>query len=344
MPRRIPLIVALVAVAACARAPVSDEVTVEFARGSEMAVVTAATYYDLQASNAAAISRIESARAAAVSSTDPWSYRFGRVTPEVDTVTFRKNRGALESVVRSVRIPATDLQQVFSDTNITVNVLHGAGWSELSFYPGTNSRATRQQQLELNTALTAWSAAVARYYTAVDHLYTYLNANPQRASYVFEYMLGEKGVDGAEPVVLEEEQPFVDAVRTAMEEIAARMDDDEGRADTFAEEADLVYNPFPGRMTITLPGEVISSEGFTKAKEGSMVVEPVDLFAALTALEGRWVEPDPLVALLREQQTTGAQMATLVRRSTPFVPASDVADAVREKLVRPKTYTVRWKD
>ena len=50
------------------------------------------------------------------------------------------------------------------------------------------------------------------------------------------------------------------------------------------------------------------------------------------------------MALLREQQTTGAQMATLVRRSTPFVPASEVADAVREKLVRPKTYTVRWKD
>ena len=137
-----------------------------------------------------------------MSGTDPWSYRFGRVTPEVDTVTFRKNRGALESVVRSVRIPATDLQQVFSDTNITVHVLHGAGWSELSFYPGTNSRASRQQQLELNAALTTWSAAVARYYTAVDHLYSYLNANPQRAPYIFAFMLGEKGSDGAEPVVL----------------------------------------------------------------------------------------------------------------------------------------------
>jgi hypothetical protein len=330
--------------AACARAPVTDEVTVELVRGSEVAVVTAATYYDLKAANAAAISRIESARAAAVSSTDPWSYRFGRVTPEVETVTFRKNRGALESVVRSVRIPSTDLQQVFSDTNITVHVLHGAGWSELSFYPGTNSRATRQQQVELNTALTAWSAAVARYYTAVDHLYSYLNANPQRAPYVFDFILGEKGSDGAEPVVLEEEQPFVDEVRTAMEEIAARMDDDEGHADTLAEEADLVYNPFPGRMTITLPGEILSSEGFTKTKEGTTVVEPVDLFTALAALEGRWVEPDPLVALLREQQTTGAQMAALVRRSTPFVPATDVAEAIREKLVRPKTYTVRWKD
>jgi len=344
MRRRIATLLVLLAAAGCARGPVTEDVSIEIAKGSDTAVVTAETYFDLAAKNEEAMSRIESARAAAISGTDPWSYRFGRVTPEVDTVTFRRNRGSLESVIRSVRIPSTDLQQVFSDTNITVHVLHGAGWSELSFYPGTTNRATRQQQLELNTALTEWSTSVARYYTAIDHLYTYVNANPQRAQYLFAFLLSEKGPDEAEPVVLEEEQPFVDAVGAAMEEIASKMDSDQGRADTFSEEADLVYNPFPARMSITVPGDIISSEGFTRTKEGATVVEPVNLYGALTALEGRWISPDPLVALIREEQPTSTQLASMPRRSTPFVPATDVADAIKEKLVRPKTYTVRWKD
>ena len=82
-------------------------------------------------------------------------------------MTFEKTAATLERVTRSARIPSDDLQQVFSDTNITVDVLRGEGWRELAFYPGAGGRATREQQRTSTTQLATWSSAVARYFTAV---------------------------------------------------------------------------------------------------------------------------------------------------------------------------------
>lgn len=323
--------------ASCARPPVSDEVTIE--PSDDTMVVTVSTSFLLNAPNERARARVEAARAAALASTDPWSVRFARLAaPEEERLTYQKQRGTLERVTRSVRIAPDDLQQIFSDTNITVDVLRGDGWRELAFYPGTSGRASREQQAQFESELAAWSDAVARYFTAVHHLYAYLREQPHRDRYLFAALLGEP-----QAVVLEEEQPLVDAVTRAMEEIADRMDHSESQAATLAEQADLIFNPFPARIRVRPPADVLAQQGFAQ-KENELVIEPVDLFAAIAALEGKWITPDPLAALLRDEQPAAEEMAARTRESRAVVASSEIARAVREQLARPRTYSVRWRE
>ena len=342
--RRRALLVLLFVFAACGRMPVTDQVTIEPSSEDETLTVTVTTTFLLSPPNEQARARVEAGRAAALSGTDPWSVRFARLqTPLEERHTVEKTRGALERVTRAARIPADDLQQLFSDTGITVDVLRGEGWRELRLYPGSAGRASREQQRELDATIDAWSRSVTRYFTAMHHLYRYADEHPHRARPLFAAILEEKGADGIVPAVFEEEeQPLVRAVQRSMEEITTRMDTEEGQTAVF-ELADLVFNPFPGRVVIRTPRDVVSSEGFAE-KDNEVTIEPVDLFASLAGLEGRWISPDPLAAMLRDEEVTSEQLARAERKSTAIVSSSEVGRAIREQLVRPRTYAVRWRD
>ncbi len=312
---------ALLVLAACARPPVRDEVTVQFFEEGDEIAVTAVTSFD----HGSMSRRVEAARTAALAGQDPWSVRFARLSPQSEEVTFTKHRGELDRVKRSIRIPADDLQRIFADTSVTVSLIEGEGWRELTFYPGSSSRASREQTAHFESQLSTWSNEVARYFTAIDHLYDYLDENPQRAKFVFAALVNEK-----EAAVLEDEEPLVTAVVGAMERIAERMDAAEAESFTFAEAADLIYNPFPAKLTVRVP------------REKDLVIEPVDLFKAIAALEGKWITPDPLAALLKEESPTAEQLAALPRESRTVVNGGEIADAIREQLAQPRTYSVRW--
>ena len=315
----------LVVLAACGRPPVTDEVTVQFSDEDDTAVITAETKFDLSSRNP----RVEAARNAALAGTDPWTVRFARLTPELDRVTFERNRGDLARVVHTVRVPADDLQRVFSDTSVTVLLTRADGWNELTLLPGASTRATREQERHFEEHLRSWSGDVARYFRAIDHLYDYLDENPHRAEAMFAALVASKEED---PLVTEEELPFLEAVMHAMERIAARMDATEGAAFTFGEVADLIYNPFPAKMTFRAPG----------AKD--LVIEPVDLYGAIAALEGKWISPDPLAALLRNDIPPASELAAMPRKSAAAPDASEIAAAIKEQLARPKSYTLRWRE
>lgn len=330
--------------AACGRQPVIEDVRIEFSDSADDVVVTADTRFEMKPANDDVRRRVEAARAAASSGNDPWAVRFANVHASADSTYLQRERGVLARLTRSVTIPPDDLQLVFADTNVTVRTIRGDGWRELAFYPGSSSRATREQQAHFQNELAAWSRSIAEYQRAMHELYRYLGTRPQRARFLFAAILGEKGDDGVEPAVIEEEQPLVDAVTAAMIEIAERMDATEGRAAGFAEEADLIYNPFPSRITIAVPGTILSSEGFSTAKEREAVVEPIDLFRTLEKLEGRWLTPDPLALLLREQEVKAADIARQERRSTGFVSSISIAEEIRAQLERPKSYVIRWRE
>lgn len=337
--RRLALLL-LALLAACAQPPVRDAVTIDFDENDDQVLVTAETSFDATPRTDAALARANEAREAALHGIDPWAVRFARMKADRERTILDRNQGTLDRVTHSIRIPARDLQGVFSDTNITVHVLRGEGWSELSFYPGSSIRATREQNEHFTQALDTWSAAVARYYTAIHYLYLYIDDNPPRAEHLFAAILGETSEDGIEPVVLEEEQPLVDEVLRTMDDIAARMDEDDGTAATFAEEADLIFNPFPARIVVKVPGEVLGTQGFGE----DLTIEPIDLFATVSALQGRWISPDPLAALLRDETPKAADLAIQPRRSAVNLRPSDIAEAIRAELERPKTYVVRWRD
>lgn len=333
----------LIFAVACARPPVTDDLRIEFSNTDDVVVVTADTTFEMKPFNDVMKHRVDVARAAAIASTDPWAARFSALRPSADSTFMRRDRGVLERVTRSVTIPPDDLQLVFADANITVKTMRGDGWREVSFYPGSSTRASREQLRDFNAELNEWSNAVARYFRAVHELYAYLGRQPHRAKWVFAAILIERGADGAEPLVLEEEQPLVDAVQNAMAEIGDRMDANEGRAATFGEQADLIFNPFPARITVRVPGTVLASDGFSK-KEKDLVIEPIDLFQMLQSLEGKWISPDPLAALLRDEGVTASDIAFAERRSTMLVTGADVADEIRSQLERPKSYVVRWRE
>jgi hypothetical protein len=340
---RVAALAALALIVACGRPP-ADDLTIEFSKSGEDVTVTADISLPLNPQTARAKERIDDARSAAIANTDPWTVRFARVTPNAEFTTMHRDHGVLDRVTRSVTIAPDDLQLVFSDANITVKSTRGDGWRDLAFYPGSSTRATREQQREFDRELAAWSRDVATYFRAVHQLYAYLDRQPQRAKWLFAAILSERNEDGSDPVVLEDEQPLVDAVTNAMADIADRMDAREGVAETIDEEADLLFNPFPARIIVRPPGTVLGSEGFEAPKGKDLVIEPIDLYTMIHSLEGKWISPDPLAALLRDEQVTAAQIAFAKRTSTAVVSELEIASEVRARLERPKVYRVRWRE
>jgi hypothetical protein len=319
MSKWIPVVAALVLAAACTRRP-ADELTIDFSRDDDRIIVTAESALETTAE-----------RDAAIAGVDPWAVRLGRVNADFERTTFEKTRGTLDRVVHSIRIPRRDLQQVFSDTSITVHLTTADSTSELTFYPATSTRASREQQEHFNAALARWSAAVARYYDAVHRLYGYMDATPDRVHALYEAILAP--ADVVLPALFEEEQPYVDQLLRTMDELAARMDEEERDALLYAEEADLLFNPFPAKVTVNVPGDV-----------KPLVIEPIDLYEKIKVLEGRWISPDPLLAFLREETVTAGDLARAPRRSTLNVRASDIEAALREQFSRPETYSIRWRE
>lgn len=345
MRRRVTALL-MIFVAGCAPFPVTDEVKLEFSEDGQTVRVTVDTKFQLRGANEETNRRIDAARAAALQGTDPWSLRFSRLTPRSETFTSHKARGALEQVSRSVEIETDDLQHVFGDTNVTVSVVAGDGWREIRFYPGASNRASREQQRHFASELSSWSTIVARYFAAIHRMYGYMDEHPARAKYLFAVVMSENNEEGDPPTLLltEEEQPYVDDVVQSIEAIGESMNEQESRAESFAEEVDLVYNPFPARVTVVVPGEVLAVEGFSSVKDHSLVIEPVSLVQSVASLEGKWISPDPLAAMIREQPLTSIQLAEKPRRSVAFVPATRVEEAIREQLARPRAYSVRWRE
>jgi len=325
MGKRIALAAALLFAAACERRVAHDELTLDFGKDDSV-IVTAVSPLENDA-----------ARDAALAGTDPWGVRFARLNAEEERVTFEKRFGIAQRVTRSMRIARPDLQQVFSDVSLTVTVQRIDGVNELRFYPGSGTRASREQQEHFAKALEAWSKQLAGYYAAVHRLYTYMDANPDRARDLWAVVLSEENP----PVLFEEEEPYADEVLRRMDELVARMEAEEPLALQYAREADLIYNPFPARIHIETSGDALSREGFGE----KLVIEPIDLFESVKSLEGRWISPDPLVALLRNEKPPTADALSRLRRTSHFgVTGKDIADALTERLTTPRSYAVRWRD
>ena len=336
MLRRPALALLLGFLAACARQPVSDVVTIEFEAEQPTVLLSAQTTFDAQARG-----RVDDARAAAIAGHDPWSLRFAQLSPESERTVLDRRRGVLERVSRSARIDPRDLQRFFSDVSVTVKVTDGEGWRELALYPGTSTRASREQRRRFDERMGLWSRAVARYFTTVHHFYAYLRENPRRAEPLFAALFQQKGPDGTPFALTEDEQPLVDAVDRAVDDVLRAVAGEEESALDLAQEADLLFNPFPARIVVKVPGTLLETRGFTR----DLTIEPVDLAAAVTALEGRWISPDPGAILLREDQPmpSAAAIATMERRSSAVVNASELEAALREQLARPNAYVVRWR-
>ena len=272
---------------------------------------------------------------------DEWSLRFANANPESYRVMLDRERGELIRAERIARIDTADLQKVFFDVAVSAVVTRGDGWAELAIYPGTSTRATRQQRDDAEKKLRAYSEHAVRYFATVRSMYGYMNEHPQRAVELFAALF--RDADDAQPSLInDEEHDLITAVRNAL----ADLTEDEDTTQLEAE-ADLVYNPLPARIVVRVPGEPLLVEGFALGKGGELVAEPPSLLEAVASLEGRWVTPDPLAFSTRpdgggDPEKEAALIAAMPRRATAVVGAIEVGDALIQKLRPAPRYRVRW--
>jgi len=287
--------------------------------------------------------QVDAVREALVGGRDEWSLRLANAEPKHDRVVFEHDRGQLSYVERSATIDAADLQKFFYDVPVTSSVLRGDGWAELSIYPGASTRATNAQRAEVEKKLDRYSARAVRYFGAVRALYAYLDERPQRADDIILALFRDKDDDPLPPLT-KSELDLADDVRHRVDGLL----DSEGESTTQIErEADLVFNPFPAKLIVHVPGEPLLVEGFSREMGGGLVAQTPSLLEAIASLEGRWISPDPIAFALQPDRKMGsaqtaALFAQLPRHAAPVVGAGEVAEALTKKMRPAERYRVRF--
>jgi hypothetical protein len=272
---------------------------------------------------------------------DEWSLRFANASPEADRVTFERAKGELIRAEHEARIDVADLQKIFFDVAVSAVVTRGDGWAELAIYPGTSTRATRQQRDDSEGKLRGYSRRAVRYFDSVRTMYGYMDAHPPRTEELFAALF--RDADDTKPSLLsDEEHDLVEAVRASVDGLTKDED-----TDALEAEADLVFNPLPARIVVRVPGDPLLVEGFTRSKEGELIAEPLSLLVAIASLEGRWITPDPLAFSIRpdgggDPEKEAALIAAMPRKTSAVIGEVEVADALIAKLRPAPRYRVRW--
>ncbi|HSN54124.1 MAG TPA: hypothetical protein VLT32_05610, partial [Candidatus Sulfomarinibacteraceae bacterium] len=110
----------------------------------------------------------------------------------------------------------------------------------------------------------------------------------------------------------------------------------------------LVFDSFQGRLTITVDGPVVESEGFT-VHATFLERPPADLWRALEGAVGRWLVPDLVTAMATpgpadaQPEPDPVAFAARTRRWARPPDASAVEAALRAKLAPAPLYRLRWR-
>ena len=338
--KRIVAATAIFAFAASCGTIVHHDLTLTFDETGERVTVAAATSIPTT-KDSKDRARDDRLRDDILAGRDEWSLRFANANPESYRVVLDRAHGELIRAERSARIDAVDLQKIFFDVSVSAVVTRGDGWAELAIYPGTSTRATRPQRDDAEKKLRAYSERAVRYFAEVRTMYGYMNEHSNRATEIFAALFRDED-DAQQPLISAEERDLVVNLRKALN---ALTEDDE--TEQLEAEADLVYNPLPGRIVVHVPGEPLVVEGFAVGKDHELIAQPPSLLDAVASLEGRWVTPDPLAFATRpdagnDPASEAALIAAIPRRTSVVVGAIEVSDAIVQKLRPAPRYRVRW--
>jgi hypothetical protein len=342
------------ALASCFEAPIREELRLRFLPNGAVVATSTVRVADPRDGNPALERRLAEARRELVEGTDSWGARFGAAAPSAERSFWEKQLGTLRSASRSALIIEPDgLEAFFRDTSLAVTYSVDAerGVADLSIVPGASTRATRRQRAEMKKTLDAWTADVAEYLQAGKDLYAYLDDRPDRArscfGSLFAERLNEKDAATLSPLSAEEKRKL-DRLDSAMERVLAVLAVPEGAAYSPDEVSRLIYDPFPARLTLKLPGDPLSLEGFLPGADGALTAASLGLWDSLRGLEGRWLAPDPVFFYVESAQAEGADVdldtfLAKPRRSQPPSSAGEVRAAIEARLKPAPLYRVSWK-
>lgn len=341
--------------AACFEPPVLETLDLRFLRdGSFVVTSTVEISEGTREANPALIRRLTQVRQELEEGSDAWGRRFASLEPAAERFAWEKQLGAVRRGTRAA--VATDprgLRAFFSDTSLAVSYEIREGIAELAIAPGPPARATRAQREEVERTLGDWSGHVAAYLQETGALWAYLDERPDRAQAclgtLFEDLLADEVRDGLEPLT-EGELARIDRLREAMEPVMAVLFVPEGEDHSPNELSHLVYDPFPARLTVRLPGRPREEpEGFAVAPDGkTLVASGPGLWEALRSLEGRWLAPDPVLLYVQRngrEQKEPLDLEALVavpRRAEPAPAADEVRQALEERLEPTPFYRVTF--
>jgi hypothetical protein len=301
--------------------------------------------------NEALSRRLEETRRAHEEQRDAWARRFEALAASWERLVWERGSGRLTRVEHTAATCDPEgMSRFFADTGLATQLRTAGGDAVLEIVPGRPSRASRSQRDRVAAALGEWSEAVAAYLVAVDRLYSYLVGRPEAVrpcmAALYREALADRAVDGA-GTPGDEGGGLVQAVRDARDRVLHVFDVPDGEAYDLNELSMIVLDPFPARLTLTLPGEPLETEGFERSENGTLRAGGLGFVSALEGLEGTWAAPDPLFTCLRalrsdpDGQLDLDALAALERRSSAPT-AREVREALHARLVPARVYRVRW--
>ena len=341
--------------ASCFESPIRESLRLRFLPGGAVVVTTAVAIDEaLGSSNAALARRIAAARRDFLEGTDAWGPRFAALTPAAERFSWEKLGGELKAVSRSALVEKPEgLAPFFADSSLRVvyEVRPEEETAELSIVPGHPARASRRQRQEMQALLERWSGEVAGYLAATRKLYAYTEEHPDRARICFgslfnELLSEEDRKKLGKPTG--EEKRLLDPVGDAMQKVWDVLLIPEGQEYSPDEISHLVYDPFPARLTVSLPGKPLAVEGFETGSDGKLSVPGLGLWNALSSLEGRWLTPDPVILFVerrgRSDKTLDLEGFLRRPRRAEIAPSSkEVQKEIEDHLTPAPLYRATWK-
>lgn len=347
--RSLVLLLAL-AFVSCFEPPVREDLRLRFLPNGAFVATSTVEITDPQDSNPALARRLAATRQALLDGTDSWGPRFASLEPGAERFSWEKRLGEVHKATHSaVGVEPESLARFFSDTSLAVTyaVLPESGTAELAIASGPSARATRAQRKEMERTLGDWSGNVKEYLGATQKLYEYLDGHPNRAEACFSALFRDLLSEGEPEKLVPEEQQLVDRLNGTMENVLAVLLVPAGADHSPDEISRLVYDPFPARLTVSLPGPPLEAEGFEKGPgDREFTVPGVGLWDALQSLEGRWVSPDPVLVYVKNRGEDSFDLKSFLaqpRRAEPAPTAKEVRQALAAQLSPQPFYRLTWR-
>lgn len=346
------------ALASCFDPPVRESLLLRFLpNGAVVATSAVEIAADTGTPNGPLDRRVSEMRRAILEGSDPWASRFAAAEPAAERFSWEKRLGDLRGASRSAVIAEPrNLAAVFGDTSLSVNYEVDAERriAELTIVPGPSARASRKQREDLDRVMETWTAALAEYLAAAQQLYAYLEERPERAHACFGTLFAEQLSDddiGSLEELTKDEEKVVGRLDEATRQVLEVLVVPDKGSYSPDEVSHLVYDPFPARLAVKLPGSPLSVEGFTPGAKGTLSVPSLGLWEALKSLEGRWLAPDPVVFYVASAQSEKERVdldffLQQSRRSAPahLLPSAEEVRAALEERLRPApVYRAAWR-
>ncbi len=358
MPRRAASVAVLAAVAAalasCFEEPVVEQLELRFLAGGSVEVVAEVTLRmpQGQTGHPALSARFDALQAELLGGTSAWSRRFAAIEPAQDGQAWQRRGERLEWFRQWATADPAHLADFFADTPVQASYQRHERSEELALFVGPGTRATAAEVRRVDAAMDRWFEAVAAYEAAAFRVWRYVAAHPDRRraclGQLFSFELAE-GESSRLPKLLPREEALLEPLGEAMDHVDEVLQVPDEEADTLEELARRVYDPFPARVRVRVPGHVLAAEGFARGGDETWEVPVRSPWTAFAALASLWLAPDPMLARIERLRgprdkpfDLDAFLARPVRLAAKAPGPREVRQAMLAALTPPASLRLEW--